>query len=90
LAKYIAEKGSICLNGISLTVNSVNGAEFNVNIVPHTLQETTLGQTEIGDSVNLEVDLLARYMERLMQGEKAAQSSSTITMELLQQAGFIP
>lgn len=89
LAKYIAEKGSICINGISLTINSVNGAQFSVNIVPHTLKETTLGNTEIGDMVNLEVDLLARYMERLMQGEKAAQSGSTLTMELLQQAGFI-
>lgn len=89
LAKYIAEKGSICINGISLTVNNVNGAVFSVNIVPHTLQETTLGTAQIGDQVNLEVDLLARYMERLMQGEKAAQSGSNVTMELLQQSGFI-
>ncbi len=89
LAKYIAEKGSICINGISLTVNTVDGAEFSVNIVPHTLQETTLGTTEVGATVNLEVDLLARYMERLMQGEKAAQPSSNVTLELLQHAGFI-
>lgn len=89
LAKYIAEKGSICINGISLTVNTVDGALFSVNIVPHTLQETTLGTAEVGDAVNLEVDLLARYMERLMQGEKAAQSCSNVTMELLQQSGFI-
>lgn len=89
LAKYIAEKGSICINGISLTVNTVDGALFSVNIVPHTLQETTLGTAEVGNQVNLEVDLLARYMERLMQGEKAAQSCSNVTMELLQQSGFI-
>jgi riboflavin synthase len=89
LAKYIAEKGSICINGISLTVNTVDGALFSVNIVPHTLQETTLGTATVGDAVNLEVDLLARYMERLMQGEKAAQSCSNVTMELLQQSGFI-
>lgn len=89
LAKYIAEKGSICINGISLTVNSVDGAYFSVNIVPHTLLETTLGDTDVGSEVNLEVDLLARYMERLMKGEAAAQCQGGITETLLQNAGFI-
>lgn len=89
LAKYIAEKGSICINGISLTVNSVDGAYFSVNIVPHTLQETTLGSTEVGSEVNLEVDLLARYMERLMKGEAAAHCQGGVTEALLQNAGFI-
>jgi len=89
LAKYIAEKGSICINGISLTVNAVDGALFSVNIVPHTLQETTLGAANVGDAVNLEVDLLARYMERLMKGEAAAQPCSQVTLALLQQSGFI-
>ena len=89
LAKYIAEKGSICINGISLTVNEVNGATFSVNIVPHTLQETTLGDTTVGAEVNLEVDLLARYMERLMQGEAAAQDQGGITVDLLQKSGFL-
>ncbi len=88
LARYIAEKGSICINGISLTVNDVDGAEFGVNIVPHTLQETTLGTTNVGDSVNLEVDLLARYMERLMQGEAAARPQGGVTEELLKNSGF--
>ncbi len=88
LAKYIAEKGSICINGISLTVNEVKGAEFSVNIVPYTLKDTTLGETTVGTSVNLEVDLLARYMERLMQGEAAAYNQSGITEELLQKSGF--
>ncbi len=88
LARYIAEKGSICINGISLTVNEVDGAEFGVNIVPHTLQETTLGTTEVGDAVNLEVDLLARYMERLMQGEAAARPAGGVTEELLKNSGF--
>jgi len=88
LAKYIAEKGSICINGISLTVNEVNGAVFSVNIVPHTLQETTLGDAVAGKLVNLEVDLLARYMERLMQGESAAKDHGSITEELLQKSGF--
>jgi len=90
LAKYIAEKGSICINGISLTVNEVNGAVFSVNIVPHTLQETNLGTTMPGAQVNLEVDLLARYMERLLLGDKAADKQSGITEELLQKSGFLP
>ncbi len=89
LAKYIAEKGSICIDGISLTVNSVEGACFSVNIVPHTLQETTLGQMGVGSEVNLEVDLLARYLERLMQGETAARHQGSITESFLQNAGFI-
>lgn len=90
LAKYIAEKGSICINGISLTVNNVDGAAFSVNIVPHTLQETTLGRTEAGTEVNLEVDLLARYLERLMVGDAAVHSRhGNVTEALLQNAGFI-
>ncbi len=66
LARYIAAKGSICVDGVSLTVNRVDGADFEVNIVPHTLKETTLGTTDVGDRVNLEVDLIARYLERLL------------------------
>jgi len=89
LAKYIAEKGSICINGVSLTVNEVDGAVFSVNIVPHTLKETTLGDLLAGKHVNLEVDLLARYMERLMKGEAAAHSAGTVTEELLQNSGFL-
>jgi riboflavin synthase len=89
LAKYIAEKGSICVDGISLTVNEVNGARFGVNIVPHTLTETTLGETETGRRVNLEVDILARYMERLLLGDKAAECGSGVTIELLKNSGFI-
>ncbi|MGZ8219309.1 riboflavin synthase [Methylomagnum sp.] len=89
LAKYIAEKGSICVNGVSLTVNEVNGARFGINIVPHTLKETTLGETETGRRVNLEVDILARYMERLLLGEKAAEGGSGVTMELLKSSGFV-
>ncbi|MDD5277366.1 MAG: riboflavin synthase [Methylovulum sp.] len=89
LAKYIAEKGSICINGISLTVNEVNGAVFGVNIVPHTLKETTLGDAVVGTLVNLEVDILARYMERLMKGEAAAKPYGGITEALLQSSGFL-
>jgi len=89
LAKYIAEKGSICINGISLTINSVDGALFSVNVVPHTLKETTLGEIKVSDKINLEVDLLARYMERLMKGEAAATCAAGVTTELLQESGFI-
>ena len=67
LAKYIAAKGAICVDGVSLTVNKVAGACFEVNIIPHTLHETTLGGLQIGDAVNLEVDMIARYLERLIQ-----------------------
>lgn len=65
LAKYIARKGSITVNGVSLTVNAVKGAEFALNLIPHTLAATNLGDLRAGDKVNLEVDLLARYIERL-------------------------
>jgi riboflavin synthase len=66
LARYIAVKGSVCVNGVSLTVNEVSGAVFTVNLVPHTLQQTTLGENVIGTRVNIEVDLIARYLERLL------------------------
>ena len=66
LVKYIAVKGSITVNGVSLTVNSVKNNAFDVNIVPHTLTATTLGQLNVGDSVNLEVDIIARYLEQLI------------------------
>jgi riboflavin synthase len=88
LAKYIAEKGSITINGISLTVNTVKGTLFSVNIVPHTLKETTLAEIKVGHLVNLEVDLLARYLERLLLGDRAAKPESHITEELLRNSGF--
>ena len=89
LAKYIAEKGSICVDGVSLTVNGVDGKRFDLNIVPHTLAETTMEEFQPGRKVNLEVDLLARYLERLLLGEKAAVSSGGVTEELLANSGFL-
>lgn len=90
LAKYIAEKGSICLDGISLTVNAIRHATFDINIVPHTLEETTLGSTLPGQMVNIEVDLLARYLERLMTGGGyVSQQSSSVGLETLEAAGFL-
>jgi riboflavin synthase len=70
LARYIARKGSIAIDGVSLTVNAVDGACFEVNLIPHTLQATTLGTLAAGAQVNLEVDLLARYAERLLHPPK--------------------
>ena len=91
LAKYISEKGSITVDGISLTVNAIDGATFSLNIVPHTVQETNVGQWQTGSVVNLEVDLLARYLERLIMGDKAAQPSAKadISLEFLAQHGFL-
>ena len=91
LARYIAEKGSITVDGISLTVNSVEGARFRLTIVPHTTQETTIAQWRVGSRVNLEVDVIARYLERLILGDKAAkpQASSNVTMAMLAENGFL-
>ena len=88
VAKYIAEKGSICVDGVSLTVNGVNGAEFEVNIVPYTLRETTFGEIVTGARLNLEVDVIARYLERLLLGE-AQQPTADITPAFLAKHGFI-
>jgi riboflavin synthase len=90
LARYIAVKGSICVDGVSLTVNAVSGASFELNIVPHTLEETTLEGFRVGRQVNLEVDLIARYLERLLLGDAAAQpgAGGGLTRELLESCGF--
>jgi len=72
LARYIAHKGSICIDGTSLTVNAVEGARFDLNIIPQTMEETVFGTYAPGSRVNLEVDVIARYLERLLQGDGAA------------------
>jgi len=68
LARLVAPKGSVAIEGVSLTVNAVNGRRFGVNIIPHTQHETTLGRLGAGDRVNMEIDMLARYVARLLQG----------------------
>ncbi|MCL2523119.1 MAG: riboflavin synthase [Betaproteobacteria bacterium] len=70
LAKYIARKGSITVDGVSLTTNEVNGAAFTINLIPHTLENTTLNRLTPGARVNLEVDLIARYVERMLDAER--------------------
>jgi riboflavin synthase len=91
LARYIAQKGSICIDGTSLTVNTVDGATFSVNIIPHTQQATVIHTYTIGQKVNIEVDQIARYLERLILGDKAALSGnqqSGITRDFLAAHGF--
>lgn len=87
IARYIAHKGSVCLDGVSLTVNEVDGCEFGVNIIPHTAGRTTLHEFKPGRMVNVEVDVIARYLERLLQGNAAA--STGVTLEQLARAGFV-
>ena len=87
LARYIARKGSICVDGISLTVNQVEGGVFDLNIVPHTLANTTMADYVEGMEVNLEVDIIARYLERMLQAGEW-DSIDTITLEKLRQYGF--
>lgn len=88
LSKYIAEKGSITIDGVSLTVNELTGEDFRLTIVPHTAQHTTLQTLQPGHQVHLEVDLLARYLERLLTGNQAP-AKQGVSLELLQQRGFL-
>jgi riboflavin synthase len=90
LAKYIAHKGSICIDGTSLTVNAVNGTDFDLNIIPQTTLETIFSTYKVGTRVNLEVDVIARYLERLLQGDEAANSNAGgISESLLAEHGFL-
>jgi riboflavin synthase len=93
LAKYLAEKGSITVDGVSLTVNQVKGAKFLLTLIPHSLQETIIGQYQKGTKVNLEVDVIARYLERLVLGDKAAHeqpaTGQDISMAFLAENGYL-
>lgn len=88
IAKYIAEKGSITVDGISLTVNEVVGQRFRLTIIPHTGSETNIASWVVGERLNLEVDVIARYVERLM-SYKQAENSGGVTMEMLARTGYI-
>jgi riboflavin synthase, alpha subunit len=87
LARYVAHKGSICIDGVSLTVNEVHGCEFGVNIIPHTAERTTLLEYRPGARVNIEVDVISRYLERLLQDRT---ETPGLTLEQLSRAGFVP
>ncbi len=95
LSRYIAQKGSVCLDGVSLTVNEVSGSEFSINIIPHTAASTTFHTYLPGRKVNLEVDIISRYLERLLQAKQNNNErpdkdveASGISMELLTRCGF--
>ncbi|MCF6325094.1 MAG: riboflavin synthase [Gammaproteobacteria bacterium] len=88
LSKYIASKGSICVDGVSLTTNVVSESGFEVNIIPHTQQQTIMGAYQQGTQVNIEVDVVARYLERLLQGG-SIKLASNISHELLASQGFV-
>lgn len=84
LARYIAHKGSVCIDGTSLTVNEVNGNRFGVNLIPHTVEHTAFSARKPGDAVNIEVDVVARYVERLLAGG----GSPRLDEAFLKQHGF--
>ena len=88
LKHYIATKGSICIDGTSLTVNNITDTDFEINIVPHTQQETIIKNYMPGIKVNLEVDLIARYLERLLT-KQDGESENGVTLETLSKAGFV-
>jgi len=83
LSRYIAKKGSICVDGVSLTINEVSGNTFGLNIIPHTAEATTMGAYEVGTAVNIEVDLLARYIERMLGSEAGG-----LSIEFLREHGY--
>lgn len=91
IAKYLAEKGSITVDGISLTINHLRENILSLNLIPHTAERTNIGTWKTGSKVNLEVDILARYIERLLLGDKAAEvkNESKLTMDFLAQNGFL-
>ena len=92
LGRYLARKGSVCVDGVSLTVNHVRDAEFTVNIIPHTQEQTIIYEYQVGRKVNIEVDLISRYLERLIlkTGDLENTQDSAIDTDLLRKAGFMP
>ena len=88
LARYVAQKGSIAVDGVSLTVNAVLGDTFEVNVIPHTQAVTVIGEYRRGVAVNIEVDIIARYLERLGSADQAASAATGASMELLRRHGY--
>jgi riboflavin synthase len=83
-ARYVARKGSVCVDGVSLTINEVSGNVIELNIIPHTAETTIIGDYAVGTTVNIEVDLMARYVERLL-----AKDQSSLSMEFLEAHGYV-
>lgn len=88
ILRYIVEKGSITIDGISLTVANVNAEEFAISAIPHTVEVTTLRERRVGDSVNLENDIIGKYVEKLFGPPSDAQPKSTLTREFLVRCGY--
>ncbi len=88
ILRYIVEKGSITIDGISLTVAHVTDSDFSVSIIPHTQQNTVLADRRVGDIVNLETDMIGKYVEKLLQPQESEKKESKITMEFLAEHGF--
>ena len=88
LLRYIVEKGSITIDGISLTVAAVGESWFAISAIPHTVAVTILGEKRMGDTVNLETDMIGKYVEKLLQPERAVQPQNGITLKLLMESGF--
>jgi riboflavin synthase len=88
-ARYMVEKGSVAVDGISLTVNSVTETGFSVNVIPHTATKTTLAGRRPGEFVNIETDILGKYLERLMGGVQKSRDDGGLSLELLAKSGFL-
>ncbi|NLZ17668.1 MAG: riboflavin synthase [Desulfobulbaceae bacterium] len=89
LGRYVVEKGSVAISGVSLTVNSCAETSFSVSIIPHTLQETTLGLLAVGDAVNIEVDIIGKYVEKLLGGNSSPSTRQTLDSAFLARHGFM-
>lgn len=86
--RYLAKKGAVCVDGVSLTINAVSVGVFEVNIIPHTAEETIIGEYSIGTAVNIEVDLVARYLERLIVCDENAATGTDISKDFLKAHGY--
>jgi len=86
--RYLAKKGAVCVDGVSLTINEVSAAAFEVNIIPHTAEETIIGDYVVGTAVNIEVDLVARYIERLLIGASDSEAGSELSIDFLKAHGY--
>ncbi len=87
--KYVAAKGSVAIDGVSLTVNTVGEESFSVNIIPLTASKTALASKRVGDEVNIETDMLSKYLERLLEGREGRETEKGLTLELLAKKGFL-
>jgi riboflavin synthase len=89
LSRYLVEKGSVAVNGVSLTVNRCTGRQFEVNVVPHTVRASTLGNLKVGDGVNIEVDLIGKYVEKFLLQRSGSQSTGGVDRDFLARHGFL-